>query len=319
MNPHKDKYIFGAFQALRNSCRAVHTAWAYGLVLHGHEGARRRFKKSFRWAMLAALKPRFSVEWFKWVERPEMQPFLKVNHYLALRPLNAYLSTRWNGRRRFKVIRDTYKLVLDRGGALRGSLLNPEGLILARLDIPGFGLVEFGMCKDYGFRREGEFALTMRSPESRGYLMALAFGLERTENSQWTCYIGSIQGRGGLEAMHLATKAMHGMRPRCLMVFLAQEVAGALGVTKVLGASNAIHASRRKHLVHLPFRHAIRFDYNSFWLEYGAKLDAEGWFHLPVRLIRHSRNEIKSNKRSMYANRYEMLDEIAEQVRTAMM
>jgi len=301
-----------------NSFYALRMAWKYGSALHAHESSRRRIKKSLRWALLAAFKPRFSVEWFNWVRKPELQPFLEVNAYLALRPLHAYLSTRWNCRGRFKVIRDTYDLVLNHGGAVRQALLNPEGIVLARLEMPRLGLIEFGMCSDYGFRREGEFALAMRTQGPPDYLMALAFGMERTGNDQWTCYIGAIQGRGGLEIMRETTKAMHGMRPRCLMVFLVQEVARALGAESVLGASNAIHVSRKKHLVHLPFRHAIPFDYDAFWTEYGAVHDSQGWFHLPTLLTRRSCCAIKPNKRSMYTNRYRMLDELAEQIRRSM-
>ena len=174
------------------------------------------------------------------------------------------------------------------------------------------------MGKDFGFRKEGEFVLFIQSRELGGRLMALTFGLEKTENAQWTCYLGCIQGRGGCEVMCQVTKSMHGLRPRCLMVFVLQEVAGTLGVKKILGAGNAIHANRRKHLVHLPFRHNIPFDYDAFWSEFGAELDAEGWFHLPTRLIRRTHNNIKPNKRSMYVKRYEMLDEIADQIRISM-
>ncbi len=114
-------------QAFLNSSKTVRKAWVYSSTVNAHENARRRFKQGLRWALLAAFRPRFSGEWFNWVERPDLQPFLKVNPVLALKPFRVYLSIRWNGKRRFKVIRDTYDLVLHRGGAMREALLNPAG------------------------------------------------------------------------------------------------------------------------------------------------------------------------------------------------
>lgn len=302
------------FRSLRSLWKTFRKAWVYGLAIDGNC----HLKHGLRWGFLAIIRPCFSEEWFNWIERSDLQPFVKANPMLALRPLRPYLSIRWNRKKRFKVIGDTYDFVLCQGGAMRRALLHPDGISLARLDIAELGRIEIRLGKDIGFRREGEFVLSMQCRELSGWRMVLAFAMEKAENMQWTCYIGCVQGRGGIEAMRRTTKAFHGLRPKTLIVFVAQEVAGFIGARKILGAGDAIHVYRRKHLIHLPFRHNISFDYDSFWSEFGAGVDAEGWFHLPLQMIRRDYNDIKSNKRSMYARRYAMLDGLSEQLRISM-
>jgi len=300
------------------SWQAVQKAWGYSSYVYTCDDTRRRFKKNVRWALLAAFRPGFFLEWLRWAESSDMLPFLKANPIFALKPLRVYVSVKWNIKRRYKVLHDTYDTVLHQGGALRRALLNPEGVILAELDLPRLGRIEIGMCKDFGFWKEGEFVIFLRNRELGGWYIALTFGLEKFDNSALTCYIGNLQGRSGSEEVREITKAMHGLRPRYLMVFVVREIAGSLGASKLLGTGNAIHVYRRKHLVHLPFRHAIPFDYDAFWVESGAEIDSEGWFRLPLRFNPRSLDDIKPNKRSMYAKRYEMLDELSEQIRNAM-
>jgi len=289
-------------------------AFAYSVAVHIKDGVWRRIKNSLRWAFLASFRSDFSTELFAWAEQPEIQPFVKVNPIVALRPLRPYVSIGWDRDRRFKVISDTYSFILLHSGAMRQALLSPEGTILARLELARLGRIEIRLGKDIAFRKEGELVLSVQSQDLDGWRMSMAFSLEAIANSQWICYIGCVQGRGGIDAMRETTRAMHGLRPRSLMVFVAQEVARTLGVKEILGVSNAIQTFHRKHLIHLPFRHTISFDYDVFWLECGAVLDAEGWFHLPVQTARRTREEIKPNKRSLYVKRYAMLDDLSTQI-----
>jgi uncharacterized protein len=307
-----------AHKAQPSPLYVISKAWAYGTAIYAHDCARRRLKNGLRWGILAALRPRLCSEWFSWVEKPDLRPFLAINPVLALKPLRPYLTIRWNSERRSKVIRDTYDLVLQRGGALRLALLHPQGITLARSNIAPLGLVDIRMGRDFGSRKEGEFALSVQCQELDGWRTTLTFAFEQTAHEQLTFYIGCIQGRGGIEAVRQVTKAMHGLRPKALMVFVAQEVARILGARRILGAGDAIHVYRKRHLVRPLIRHGILFDYDAFWLELGAEVDAEGWFHLPVEAIRRDRDDVKPNKRSMYAKRYALLDELAEQIRLAL-
>lgn len=106
------------------------------------------------------------------------------------------------------------------------------------------------------------------------------------------------------------------------MLFLAQEIARSLRVATLCGVGTGIHvygSSRRK--IPTPNRN-IHFDYDGFWLEARGELREDGWFLLPSKTVRRGLDEVKPNKKSMYAKRYpkryRMLDEMSRQIRTVM-
>jgi hypothetical protein len=130
------------------------------------------------------------------------------------------------------------------------------------------------------------------------------------------CVQGSHQGQEGL--VNALGKAMHGLRPKALVLFAAQEAGHALGVREMFGAGNLIQVHRRKHLVHIPLAHDLTFDYDAFWEEMGGLPAFDGWFYLPRRSRRRTRDEIKPNKRGQYQKRYALEEAIAGQIRAAM-
>ena len=235
--------------------------------------------------------------------------------------MRSYLSARWGLIRRTKVMRETYSFVLWRGGAVREALLQKEGegVVLASVALGDLGPAELCMGFDNRFRKEGEFAITLRCPEQGGRISSLSFALE-WQRSGLVMYAGCVQGRpeGDDGFMKALQKAMHGLRPKALVVFAAQEVARALGAREFLGAGNSIQVHRRKHLIHLPWVHELTFDYNTFWEELGGHPALDGWFYLPRKARRRTREEIKPNKRTLYTRRYALMDDLADQIKTAM-
>jgi hypothetical protein len=59
----------------------------------------------------------------------------------------------------------------------------------------------------------------------------------------------------------------------------------------------------------------IRFDFDALWTEIGGEPREDGWFDLPLTTPRRSPDQIKPNKRSMYAKRYLLQDELTRQIR----
>ena len=58
----------------------------------------------------------------------------------------------------------------------------------------------------------------------------------------------------------------------------------------------------------------ISFNYDKMWEEADGKPVEEGWFELPLREVRRTREEIKTNKRALYARRYELFDQLSAAV-----
>jgi uncharacterized protein VirK/YbjX len=306
---------------LRATWVAARRAWVLSAGAYQAEGLLRRMKQNLRWAAIAAARPLEALGWFSRLQSPDLKPFTDANPLLPLKPMRAYLSASWGLVRRTKVMRETYSFVLWRGGAVREALLQEEGegVALATFSLGELGVAELCLGFDNRFRKEGEFALTLRCPEQGGRVSSLSFALEWRQNGL-VMYAGCVQGRSEGEDgfMKALQKAMFGLRPKALVVFAAQEVARALGIREFLGAGNTIQVHRRKHLIHLAWVHELTFDYDAFWTELGGHPASDGWFYLPRKAKRRSRDEIKPNKRTMYARRYALMDDLAAQIHTAM-
>ncbi|HJW72424.1 MAG TPA: DUF535 family protein [Geothrix sp.] len=299
---------------------AARQAWALSAQAYKHDSLMRRMKQNLRWALAAAARPDAALKWFALMQTQGLQPFANANPLLAFKPMRVYLSARWRQKQRTKVMRDTYGFILWKGGAIRQALLQQEGegVQLAAFPLGELGIGEVHLGFDNRFRKEGEFTVSLHCPQRGGRVSALSFALEWRQDGL-VMYAGCVQGRNeGDEALMKALgKAMHGLRPKALVVFAAQELSRAIGVREFLGAGNTIQVHRRKHFIHLDWAHALTFDYDAFWTELGGHKATDGWFYLQRKARRRTRDEIKPNKRGMYAKRYAMMDDIAMQIRAA--
>jgi uncharacterized protein VirK/YbjX len=300
---------------------AARRAWVLSAGIYRAEGLLRRMKQNLRWAAIAAARPLEALGWFARMQSGDLQPFAEANPLLPLKPMRAYLSARWGLVRRTKVMRETYAFVHWRGGAVREALLQQEGggVILASISLGDLGPAELWLGFDNRFRKEGEFAITLRCPEQGGRISSLSFALEWHQNGL-VIYAGCVQGRAEGEDgfMKALQKAMYGLRPKALVVFAAQEIARGLGAREFLGAGNSIQVHRRKHLIHLSWIHELTFDYDVFWEELGGHKAVDGWFYLPRKARRRTREEIKPNKRTMYTRRYALMDDFAAQIKASL-
>jgi uncharacterized protein VirK/YbjX len=228
--------------------------------------------------------------------------------------MGTYMSRKWGWARRFKVIRDTYIFINAKGGAFQEAMLQEGGLLLARIPLEKAGEMSLRMRADAQFRKEGEVGVFLELEGIPGAISSFAFSLEHLPNG-WACYLGALQGRkgGDEETIKLATKAMHGLRPKALMVFIAQEMARSLRVSNLLGVGNDIQVARARMVG--PVR-KILFDYDNLWRETGGERQPDGWYALPLKATRRSAEEVKANKRSMYAKRYILMDALSRQIRT---
>lgn len=300
--------------------KAALRAWHLSAEAYRSERFSRRAKQNLRWAAAAALHPDSALEWFARLDTEGLTPFRSANPILAFKPMRTYLSTRWGIGRRTKVMRETYAYVLWRGGAAREALLQPGGGVhLATVPLGELGEGELKLGFDNRFRKEGEFAVFFEAPALGGRVCSLSFALEWQDNGL-ALFAGCVQGvnEGEGDLMKALGKAMHGLRPKALVVFAAQEVARCLGAREIFGAGNTIQVHRRKHLIHLSWVHELTFDYDAFWSELGGRPAFEGWFYLPRKARKRTREEIKPNKRSLYAKRYAMQDQLSVQIRESM-
>ena len=248
-----------------------------------------------------------------------MKPYLAVNPRLAFRPMGAYGSIRWAWDRRVSVIRDTYTFIHAQGGFLHEAMSRAGGATLLQLALDRGQTAKVRLSADLQFRKEGEISVFFELDGISGPVSSFALSFEHGE-AGWIGYVGAVQGRkgGDEETIKLATKAMHGLRPKQFMVFLAQEIARSLRVKILYGVGNAIHVFRAGQHKFIKTKRDITFDYDELWLEAGGTPADDGWFQLPEKHHRRGLEEVKPNKRSMYAKRYAMLDDLSRQIRTSL-
>ncbi len=296
--------------------KAAKKAWSWSLHVYpvGANG-RRKYKHHLRWATAAAIRPQLALGWFAFHEEQAMRGFAVANPRLIFRALTRYMSVRWSLARRIKVIQDTYRFIVSRSDFLAEALRCPGGLTLAAFDLDRGQRGRIRIGSDPQFRKEGEIALFLELEGVAGSVSGLAFSCEQEQ--EWVALVGGFQGRkgGDEETIKLATKAMHGLRPKNLLVLVLQELAQTLGIGALRGVGNEVqvYRSRLNHPL-IPKRN-IRFDFDAHWTEIGAVKREDGWFELPQTTPRREPQEIKPNKRSLYAKRYRLLDDLLGQVR----
>jgi uncharacterized protein VirK/YbjX len=122
--------------------------------------------------------------------------------------------------------------------------------------------------------------------------------------------IGCVQGGkagGTLEAIRHATRELHGLRPKQLLVTLVRQLGWQFGCRQMLLVSNAnrvVRSAARKG--------RVLADYDQLWTEMGAQRRADGDFELPCMPVQAPDMEaIPSKKRSEARKRHEMMAAIA--------
>ena len=288
-------------------------AWGLSRKIHAQRPWNVRLAKCVGRAFTALLKHEDFALWVAFLLRPEYRRFTEANPMLWHRMLLGYMSSRWGPQKKFKVLRDSYHFASTHPGPLLDCLLAGKSIGFTFAEVPlarTSGTVRFALSSDDCFRREGEWTLRVTCDQLGGELCAIAFSVEET-GGQWVAYAGAIQGGSGANKLTIkaAAKAMHGVRAKAMAIFALQEVVSTLGFSRLLGAGNSIQMSKAKHLIQVPWN-KVSFDYDATWDEADGVPAEDGWFELPLRQVRRSREEIKPNKRPLYARRYALFDQL---------
>ena len=166
-----------------------------------------------------------------------------------------------------------------------------------------------------GQRKEGLLTLLLTLENQGVYHANFRFGKGfNGENAMW---IGTIQGyRDGLDNAKIATKKMFGYRPKNFIMFLLRMIAEQCGVETIYSVSDqGFYAN-----THLVRGHRAKVaELDSLWQESGGELSQDSRFYIiPLEEYRKPIEEIKSQKRSQYRKRYELLDQYEQEIQEHM-
>jgi uncharacterized protein len=170
--------------------------------------------------------------------------------------------------------------------------------------------------KPMWFHREGTLAINLFDANTR--LFTLVFALEPTASGK-RALIGGIQGRNfddALDRYRDLTKSAHGIRPRDLIIELFRLVCAQLGVTEILAIADKGRQNRHPYFGKDVMRD-LPLDYDAIWQDRGGTSFDEWFFTLPLHGDRRADADIPAKKRSMYRQRYAMLDGIEARIGAA--
>ena len=292
-------------------------AWKLTLEANKNRNWRSRLVKGVGASFSAFAQKDMFVDWLSFLQEPDNQAMVEVDQSLRFRTLRGYISTRWGNEKKLKVLKDSLRFAHLKKGILLESLIIKREKKITIAEVPlgeDLGNIQFKISNSYRFRREGQWTLSVHCDKIGDELCSIAFSVEEV-NGQWITYAGAIQGGAGAneDTIKASWKAMHGVRAKAMAIFALQEVVSALGVSRLLGAGNSIQMSSGKHMISVPWN-KISFNYNQMWEEADGKAMEDGWFELPLREIRRSREEIKTNKRALYTRRYALFDQLSAAV-----
>lgn len=163
-----------------------------------------------------------------------------------------------------------------------------------------------------GQRKEGLLTLLLTLESEGVYHANFRFG--KGFNGEKAMWIGTIQGyKDGLANAKTATKKMFGYRPKNFIMYLLRMIAQQCGVESIYAVSDeGFYAN-----THLVRGHRAKVaELDSLWQESGGKLSQDPRFYIvPLEEYRKPIEEIKSQKRSQYRKRYDLLDQYQLEVK----
>ena len=162
-----------------------------------------------------------------------------------------------------------------------------------------------------GQRKEGLLTLLLTLENQGVYHANFRFG--KGFNGEPAMWIGTIQGyKDGLDNAKTVTKKMFGYRPKNFIMFLLRHIAVLCKVESIYAVSDeGFYAN-----THLVRGHRAKVaELDSLWEESGGVICSdERFFNIPLEEYRKPIEEIKSQKRSQYRKRYDLLDQYQEEV-----
>ena len=162
-----------------------------------------------------------------------------------------------------------------------------------------------------GQRKEGLLTLLLTLENQGVYHANFRFG--KGFNGEPAMWIGTIQGyKDGLDNAKTVTKKMFGYRPKNFIMFLLRHIAVLCKVESIYAVSDeGFYAN-----THLVRGHRAKVaELDPLWEESGGVVCSdERFFNIPLEEYRKPIEEIKSQKRSQYRKRYELLDQYEQEI-----
>ncbi|MFL6643999.1 MAG: DUF535 family protein [Paraburkholderia fungorum] len=255
-----------------------------------------------------------------WLKRCAVSPLhdLVKRHPTALERMHRpFLHTRFSPRERLTASLDHQALTQQRVPQLAARIAAVGSATIASF---GVGAERWYVSLESieQFQKEGDWTLCIRDARDRR-IVSCTFSLAYLGGKvrRPRLCIGSVQGPdtsvNGRELFRALTKRWYGLRPKVLVVYLAQCVAAALdaGGTFIVSRQAHIYANWRYCLK----KRRVAADYDRLSMECGALARWNGWFVLapPARYLAERQGDDTGN--ATRRKRYALRSTLAAQIR----
>jgi uncharacterized protein VirK/YbjX len=231
--------------------------------------------------------------------------------YKVYRPYNSHVL---DADARLELIRAHYDFVFRRGlgQTLARASLGP--VVLAAAAGRSGLRYEIQLRTVNMFDREGELVLQLTQDDKALYTVAFTVA---PRDGLPAVSIGCIQGgktEDAREAIRMATRELHGIRPKQLMATLVRQLGHEYGCTRMLMVSN------RNRVIYKAIRNGrVLADYDQLWEEMGAARRPDGDWELDCAPVAApDPGSIPSKKRSEARKRHELVSKLADDVCTTL-
>jgi uncharacterized protein VirK/YbjX len=266
---------------------------------------------------LAKIRLRALLHWKQtpdWLEllnsHPAFSEYVRTYPKFLYKVYRPYLSHAMNPAQRLETIRAHYGFMFRRGlGQTIARASNGPVLLGEAMGKSGLAY-QVQLRTVNMFEREGELALQLVQDGKVLYTVAFAIA---PRDGVPAINLGCLQGgktEDAREAIRLATRDLHGIRPKQLMANLVQQLGHDYGCERMVMVSN------RNRVIYKAIRNGrVLADYDQLWQELGARARADGDFELDcTALAAPDLENIPSKKRSEAKKRHELVRSLAAAV-----
>jgi len=294
--------VFTAFRAPRRA--QVVPRVTIGMGISRRQGRIPYVREFIKLKLRSLAHPRATRRWLHLLNsHPAFAEYVRHSPRLMYKIYRPYMTLQLPMEARLAALTVHYTTVFERGLGDMVALAAAAPLPLVRFEGRDGGAYDIALRAIAPLEREGELVLQLREADAPLYAVAFTFA-ER--DGKLAVNIGCIQGakdEGTREAIRRATRQLHGLRPKQLLVSVIRHLGHEFGCGElrlVANANRVVRSALRKGTVHA--------DYDQLWDEMGAIRRADGDFSLSCApLAEPDLENVPSKKRSEARRRHSML------------
>ncbi|PSV62148.1 VirK/YbjX family protein [Photobacterium angustum] len=275
-----------------------------------------KVRKKFRLYCWCVFSPKVTDELMSCFDDPLLEKLITVYPSFIEKPLKPYGCVSWDKEQRMQMLEKHLQFMLNNFSSNLLNIYQHEGIKLSQITDKNDKV--YNIYLDAGYSREGSLGLTLTDSNDM-QLYCISFTVNQEQSH---LHIGALQGpdsdiENRQELIKELTKGLYGLRPKALMVELALIFADAYQLKNITAVSNKGHIYQALRYIGSK-RHAVSCDYDQIWHEYQGVKESNVTYKLPLLPERKDLSTLNRNKRKLYKNRYQWLDELKQTLALAL-